>query len=238
MVTGSPPYLGPFVKDRHLSTFDLSTAWGRFRTNWHYFWADHAFLRLGFQNAHWISPELVRTNQPWPFQLAWWKKQGIKTVINLRGGFDASFYALEKDACERLGLKMVDFTITSREVPTRARVLGAKELFDSIEYPAVMHCKSGADRAGIMSVFYMHFRQGKPIREAMKELSLRYLHVKQGKTGVLDYVFERYLEEGEPKGQSFVEWVESDAYDPVAMKADFRAQWIGTLLTEKLLRRE
>jgi protein tyrosine/serine phosphatase len=112
---------------------------------------------------------------------------GIKTIINLRGGFDASFYALEKDACERLGLTLVDFTVTSREVPSRARVLGAKEMFETIEYPALMHCKSGADRAGIMSVLYSHFRLGQPIREAMKQLSLRYLHVKAGKTGVLDY---------------------------------------------------
>ena len=44
--------------------------------------------------------------------------------------------------------------------------------------------------------------------------------------------------EGEPKGQSFTEWVESPAYDPDAIKADFRAQWLGTLLTDKLLRRE
>ena len=37
--------------------------------------------------------------------------------------------------------------------------------------------RSGADRAGIMSVLYMHFRQGKTIREAMDQLHLRYLHV-------------------------------------------------------------
>jgi protein tyrosine/serine phosphatase len=221
-----------------LSGFDLSTPSGRRRAYLDYFLADHAFLRVGFQNAHWVSPELVRTNQPWPFQLAWWKKQGVRTIINLRGGFDASFHALEKDACERLGLNMVDFVITSREVPSRERVLGARDLFASVEYPALMHCKSGADRAGIMSVFYAHFRLGLPIREAMKELSLRYLHVKQGKTGVLDYVFERYLAEGEPIGQSFIDWVMSEAYDPDAIKADFRSQWIGTLLTEKLLRRE
>jgi protein tyrosine/serine phosphatase len=221
-----------------LSGFDLTTSAGRRRAYLDYLVNDHAFLRVGFQNAHWITPELVRTNQPWPFQLAWWKKQGVRTIINLRGGFDGSFYALEKDACERLGLTMVDFTITSREVPSRERVLGARDLFASIEYPALMHCKSGADRAGIMSVFYAHFRLGLPIREAMKELSLRYLHVKQGKTGVLDYVFERYLAEGEPIGQSFIDWVMSDAYDPAAIKADFRAAWIGTLLTEKLLRRE
>ena len=221
-----------------LAEFDLTTPKGRVATYLDYLWKDHAYLRLGFSNAHWISDELVRTNQPWPHQLAEWKRRGVKTVINLRGGFDASFYALEKEACERLGLTMVDFTITSREVPSRARVHGAKALFESIEYPALMHCKSGADRAGIMSVFYMHFRKGLSIRQALDQLHIRYLHVKQGKTGVLDYTFERYLAEGEPKGQSFIEWVDSDAYDAAAIKADFRAQMWGRLLTEGLLKRE
>jgi protein tyrosine/serine phosphatase len=101
-----------------------------------------------------------------------------------------------------------------------------------------MHCKSGADRAGIMSVFYMHFRQGKTISEALDQLHLRYLHVKQGKTGVLDYTFERYLEQGEPAGMSFLEWVESPMYDPAGMKADFRANMWGSLVTERLLKRE
>jgi len=218
--------------------FDLSTAGGRRKTYLDYLWNDHAYLRLGFQNAHWISDELVRTNQPWPHQLAAWKERGVKTIINLRGGFDASFHALEKDACSRLGLEMVDFTITSREVPSRERVLGARRLFETIAYPALMHCKSGADRAGIMSVFYMHFRKGKTIREALDQLHLRYLHVKQGKTGVLDYTFERYLAEGEPAGLSFLEWVESPMYDPAGMKAQFRSEMWGRLLTDGLLKRE
>lgn len=221
-----------------MAGFDLSTPEGRKRARRDYMWNDHAFLRLRFQNAHWISDELVRTNQPSPEQLAGWKAKGIKTIINLRGGFDGSFHVLEKEACERLGLTLVDFTITSREVPSRARVLGARDLFQTIEYPALMHCKSGADRAGIMSVFYMHFRKGKTIREAMDQLHLRYLHVKAGKTGVLDYTFERYLAEGEPAGLSFIEWVESPAYDPDAIKADFRAQWWGNMLTERWLKRE
>ena len=220
------------------NAFDMTTPSGRRRTYLNYLWNDHAYLRLGFSNAHWISDELLRANQPWPHQLAAWKARGIKTVVNLRGGFDASFYALEKDACARLGLTMVNFTVTSREVPSREQVLGAKRLYETIAYPAMIHCKSGADRAGIMSVLYMHFRKGLPIREAMDQLSLRYLHVKQGKTGVLDYVFERYLREGEPAGMSFLEWVESPAYDPVGFKAQFRAGMLGSTLTEKLLRRE
>ena len=221
-----------------MSKFDLSTPRGRLRTTADHLWNDHAYLRLAFSNAHWISDELVRTNQPWPFQLKAWKDRGIKTIINLRGGFETSFRAMEVDACKRLGLELVDFVIASRDVPTAEKVLGARDLFETVRYPALMHCKSGADRAGIMAVFYKHFRQGQSIREALSQLSPRYLHMKAGLTGVLDYIFERYLTEGEPAGQSFVEWVQSPAYDPVAIKADFKAAWWGTTLNEKLLRRE
>ena len=221
-----------------MASYDLSTLAGRARAYWDFMWGDHAFLRLGFSNAHWIGPDMIRANQPWPFQLKWWARRGLKTVINLRGGFDGAFYALEKDACERYGLRMVDAVMYSREIPSRERMMAAQELFQTIEYPALMHCKSGADRAGVMSVLYRHFHLGEPIREAVRELGFRTLHVRQGKTGVLDYMFERYLADAEPKGIAFMDWVMSDAYDPVGMKKDFQAAWWGTLLNDKLLRRE
>jgi protein tyrosine/serine phosphatase len=221
-----------------LTGFDLSTPAARRRAIADYLWKDHAYLRLGFRNAHWISDELVRTNQPWPFQLQAWRDAGIKTVINLRGGMNTSFRALEVEACNRLGLELVDFVVASRDVPTAAKVLGARDLFETIRYPALMHCKSGADRAGIMAVLYMHFRQGKTIREALAQLSPKYLHVRAGLTGVLDYIFERYLAEGEPAGLSFADWVQTPAYDPVAIKADFKAGWWGTQVTERWLKRE
>jgi protein tyrosine/serine phosphatase len=221
-----------------LPAFDLTTRRGRLITYLDYLWNDHAYLRLGFQNAHWLSPEMIRTNQPWPYQLERWKRGGIKTIINLRGGFDGSFHILERAACERIGLKLVNFTVTSRDAPTKAQVLGARDLFETLEYPAVMHCKSGADRAGIMSVLYAHFRLGQPIRQAVDQLSPRYMHVRQGYTGVLDRVFEIYLDEIEPTGLSFVDWVSSPDYDPVRIKREFRAQWWGKLLIDRMLRRE
>jgi protein tyrosine/serine phosphatase len=164
----------------------------------------------------------------------------VKTVLNLRGGgFETGFYVLEREACARLGMTLVDFPLGSREVPSRARVEGARALFETIAYPALMHCKSGADRAGLMAVLYRHFRLGEPIAEAMKEeLSLRTLHMRQGKTGVLDYALERYVRDIEPTGVSYIDWVRSDAYDPAAIKAEFQAGWWGSLVTDKLLRRE
>ncbi len=218
--------------------FDLTTPPGRRRAVLDYLWEDHAYLRLGFTNAHWISDELVRTNQPWPFQLRGWAERGIKTVINLRGGKETSFRALEVDACRRYGLEMVDFVVASRDIPTREQVQGARTLFEAVRYPALMHCKSGADRAGLMAVLYKHFRQGETVAQAASQLSLKYLHVRAGLTGVLDYWVNRYLAEGEPAGLSLEDWVSDPTYDPAAMKADFRAKWWGTLLTERLLRRE
>jgi len=221
-----------------LAAFDLTTPAGRRRAVLDHLWHDHAYLRLAFSNAHWISDELVRTNQPWPFQIAAWARRGIRTVINLRGGMATSFRALEVDACARHGLELVDFVVASRDVPSPEKILAARELFETVRYPALMHCKSGADRAGIMAVLYKHFRQGQSIRQALSQLSPRYLHVRAGLTGVLDYIFERYLAEGEPAGQSFADWVQSEAYDPARLKAEFRANWWGTQLTERLLRRE
>jgi protein tyrosine/serine phosphatase len=222
-----------------LARFDLSTPRGRLAAYLDYLWQDHAYLRLGFRNAYWIGPDLVRSNQPWPFQLRRWRDQGIRTVVNLRGGGHAAgFYALEKAACARLGLHLVDFPVSSREAPSRDQVEGAAALFETLAYPALMHCKSGADRAGVMAVLYAHLRLGLPLRQALQQLSLRHLHVRQGKTGVLDYTFERYFAEGEPAGLSFLEWVRRPEYDPRRIKADFQAAWWGTLLSERLLKRE
>jgi protein tyrosine/serine phosphatase len=221
-----------------VATFDLSTPGGRIAAYWDFFWSDHAYLRLGFQNAHWIGPEMLRTNQPWPFQLKWWRDAGIKTVLNLRGEPHKSHHAIEVDACRRLGLTLVDFRMNSREAPSLDEALGAKALFETIEYPCLMHCKSGADRAGIMAVLYAHFRLGQPIREALGQLSVRYGHFRQGNTGVLDYAFARYLAEGEPRGESLIEWLGRPDYDRAALKREFKANWWGRLLTEGLLRRE
>lgn len=226
-----------FPKKIHTKPFPTGTRWERFLTYLHYLWADHAYLRIGFTNAHWIDSQMLRTNQPWPFQLAAWKRKGLKTVINLRGGF-GSFYYLEKYACEKLGLKLENFGLSSRSIPTRDEILAAKALFERIQYPALLHCKSGADRAGIMSVLYCHLHLGQPIRQAKQQLSFKYLHMKAGATGVLDHLFEVYLTEIEPKGISFIDWVKSDAYDPDKLKAEFHAEWWGNLLTERLLRRE
>lgn len=226
------------AKEAAKGPIDLATDKGRKRARNELVWGDHGFLRVNFQNLHQISDEMWRGNQPSPEQVEEHvRERGIKTIINLRGASPKGYYLLEKEACEANEVELVDFQVFSRDTPTREVFHGAKDLFERIAYPAFMHCKSGADRAGLMAVLYMHFRQGLPIAEAKEQLSLKYLHVKHGKTGVLDYVFERYLVETASSGMAFIDWVDQ-VYDRKAVKADFQASGRGNLRIDEVLGRE
>jgi protein tyrosine/serine phosphatase len=217
---------------------DLATPAGRRRARKELIWGDHGFLRLRFRNLHRISDEMYRANQPSPEHIdAYARDLGLKTIVNLRGASPKGYYLLEKEACERNGIELVDFQMFSREAPPRESVLAAKALFDSIAYPALMHCKSGADRAGVMAVLYQHFRKGLPIEQAAEQLSRKYLHIREGKTGVLDYFFESYLKEGKPRGVSFADWIAAE-YDPKAIKERFLKTWKSKMNLDQLLRRE
>jgi protein tyrosine/serine phosphatase len=220
------------------SRFDLSTPEGRRRAEADLIWTDHGFLRAAFSNFHWIEAGVMaRANQPSPQAIARYAAQGFKTILNLRGPSDTGYYALEREACERHGLTLIDARMHSRDPPSREQVARAKALFETIAYPALMHCKSGADRAGAMAVLYKHFKMGQPIGEAVEQLRLKYLHVKQGKTGVIDYFFQRYLDETRESGKSFERWVAED-YDQKAMKGTFVGEWWANILVDRILRRE
>lgn len=220
------------------SRFDLATPQGRRRARADLIWADHGFLRSRFSNFHWIEEGVMaRANQPSPEAVARYAEMGFKSILNLRGPSSTGYYALEREACAEHGIAMIDARMHSREPPSVEQVRRAKDLFETIQYPALMHCKSGADRAGVMAVLYAHFQMGLPIEQAVEQLSLKYLHVKQGKTGVIDYFFDTYVEAARESGKPFMQWVEQD-YDKPKVRADFKAEWWANILVDKILRRE
>ncbi len=219
-------------------SIDLATTAGRRRARAELIWGDHGFLRMRFRNLHRISPEMYRANQPSPEHIAGYANDlGLKTMLNLRGESAKGYYLLEREACARHGVKLMDFQVFSRDAPTPESVLAARDLFDSIQYPALMHCKSGADRAGLMSVLYMHFRCGQPIQQAINQLSFKYLHIRAGKTGMLDFFFDTYLKDGATKGKTFADWVATD-YDRQALKAAFLKDWQSRLNLDRVVGRE
>lgn len=228
----------PGRKRRPHIAADLSTVPGRARAEREMTLSDHGFLRESFQNLHQISDEMWRSNQPNPRQIAEHARvRGIKTILNLRGDSTKGYYLLEKEACEAVGIELVDFRVYSRDTPTVERVFEAKQLFEDIAYPALMHCKSGADRAGLMSTLYMIFRMGEPVSVAARQLSKKYLHMKEGKTGLLDAFFEAYVEAEAATGIGFEDWLKTE-YDREKLKSDFLNSGQGRLRLDWLLRRE
>lgn len=198
---------------------------------------DHGIFRLFYLNKHALDDRCYRAAQPAPHDIAALSRQGIRTVVNLRGERLCGSYWLERAACARHGITFVNCQVRSRAAPSREELRGARDLFASVEYPILMHCKSGADRAGLMSVLYMHLQRGQPIAEAMKQLSLRYGHIRQADTGVLDAFFERYLSDTANKPMPFFDWVET-IYDPDDVKNRFVAQGWANRIVNGILRRE
>lgn len=198
---------------------------------------DHLFVRLVFPNRHRLSGEAWRAAQPLPHQIRDAARRGVRTIVNLRGQVDTSTYAIEKEACEAAGLALHDFRIRSRAAPSREEVLGARALFASVEYPILMHCKSGADRVGLMSALYLHTRQGVPIAEARRQLSLAYGHIRYADTGVLDHFLDAYVEYASHTPIEFYEWVET-VYDPEEVTARQHSHSWANRIVDTIFRRE
>jgi protein tyrosine/serine phosphatase len=218
--------------------FDLATPAGRLRAWADALLVDHGVLRILWRNRAWVVPGLIaRSNQPLPWQIAAEGRAGIRTIINLRGnrprcGSDA----LGREAAARAGITMIDAPFESRGAPHRDRLLRLAGLLETAATPMLIHCKSGADRAGLIAAVILLLRGESP-EAAARQLSWRFGHVKAGKTGILDLFLARYAAAREASGIGFLDWVR-EGYDEGALRRDFQAGRLGSFVTDRLLRRE
>ncbi|MFV0299221.1 MAG: fused DSP-PTPase phosphatase/NAD kinase-like protein [Hyphomicrobiaceae bacterium] len=198
---------------------------------------DHGIFRLAYLNLHKLGHNTWRSAQPAPHQIDNIARLGVRTIINLRGPRLCGSYWLEQQACRRNGITLIDYQVRSRAAPSKQEVLGARDLLRSIKEPLLLHCKSGADRAGLMSTLYLIAVENLPVEQAMRELSLKFGHIRQSDTGMLDHFFDVYLEESKRRPIEFFDWVET-VYDPDAVKNSFHAKRWANVLTNGILKRE
>lgn len=221
---------------------DLSSRLGRLWAWLDMHLVDHGFVRAVYNNFHALGGGMYRLSQPSPAQIRTYQRElGIRTIVNLRGDHGYGSYPMEVQACQDAGIRLIDHRMYSRQPPTREVIEATREIFEGIQYPALLHCKSGADRAGLASVLYRHFHLGEPIAQARRELSWRYGHFRMGQTAVLDYFFDRYEQDNAREPIAFIDWVRT-RYDKVQLHHDFHRQrrenGLGDWLIDKLLRRE
>ncbi len=198
---------------------------------------DHAVFRAVWTNLSPVLPgRLYRSNHPTPATLAAATKQlNLRTLVNLRGPRFCGSDALSREAAQHLGLEHVDMAFESRGAPHRDRILRFAALYPTLAFPVLMHCKSGADRAGLASGLALMF-EGGMAADALRQLSWRFGHWKTSRTGILDAFFHRYARDAEGR-LPFLDWVR-DEYDEAALKRDFVAHGLSSFITDRILRRE
>ncbi len=194
-------------------------------------------FRLVWANTAEVVPgKLWRGNHPTPARLRRLvQRLGLRTVINLRGHRRCGSDALSRAEAARLGLVHIDMAFESRGAPHRERILRFYEIWRSIETPAFMHCKSGADRAGLAAGL-VHLFDGGTSAQALAELTWRRGHFSRSPTGILDAFFYLYATQAEGR-LPFLDWVRNE-YDEQALRASFHAGGLATFLNDRVLARE
>ncbi len=197
---------------------------------------DHAALRLTWRNWGVVEDgRLYRSNHPLPFQLrAAVRRHGIRTLLNLRGHREScGADALSRREAARLGLVHADAPFESRGAPHRERIERLAAMLSHLPEPILIHCKSGADRTGLIAAIWL-LLQGRGPEEATRQLTWRHGHVSAARTGILDAFIAEYTRAW-PK--PFLQWLRED-YDEDRLRTNFRSRSWANLLTDGILRRE
>ncbi len=198
------------------------------------------FLSNLYLNFHKVDDNLYRSAQPTKKQLEKLiDKYGIKTIINLRGKEHIKDLKYEEEITTEKGVKLINIKLNSRGFPKKEDFFKIYEIFNSIEYPALIHCKSGSDRTGLVATLYLHLIKKIPLKKALKQLKFfPYGHIKYSQAGKLDFIFEKYLEFNNKNPISFLDWIKH-YYDKDTLSKEFKQKSLFLdFLNEKILKRE
>lgn len=222
--------------------FDLEDRYDR-KIAWFYsmFFEDHNFTNYFRFNFHKVSNGVYRSSQPTMKKLEELKnKYGIKTVINLKSENRKSAYFLfEEEKCRKLGLKLINVNIRSREMLTTKELLEYKRIMEEeMENPTLIHCKAGADRTGIFCTLYQYFIEKRDIKDTNQLKFLPFGHVKYSKAGRSDYYFEQFTKYKQDNPNiDLITWSREVA-NLKKMKEEFKINFLANFLNDKILRRE
>lgn len=146
-----------------------------------------------------IAGELYRSARPTPELIAkWHERYGIKTIVNLMGAHPESrWYRAEQAAAKANGIALIDYKMSAERDVSAGEVEEILSMLSNAERPILVHCRSGADRSGIVSAFYVAGVAGGSEYYAELQLTPFFGHLP---FGFLDsYAMDRSFERAEPR---------------------------------------
>ena len=154
----------------------------------------------------WNVPAMAVDNLP---ALDRWSRQPVivvptvhdkAPVIDGHVDFKEWYYA-ETNAALKLGVQYYDYQLSASHELTDAEMEKLVNMVRNAPKPLLIHCKSGADRTGLVGALYLYSVEGKPAETADHELKLLYGHVPYlfwRNTIAMDHSFWRYVNDHAP----------------------------------------
>lgn len=180
-------------------------------------WLERPLLR---NNIGVVDPgKVYRSSQPKGNLDRLIRRYALASVLNLRGGTEADWwYKAEVEAAKRAGASYYDVPISASRRPGRRELIAIVKLLQTCRYPLLIHCKSGADRTGLVSALYLLAIKGEPPETAHHAFSLVYTHIALFGPEKLHEPIHEYEAWLKRQGlthsrERFVGWLETD-FDP------------------------
>ena len=105
------------------------------------------------------------------------REHNIRSVLNLRGAHPGQAWYDEELAMSRsLGVAHYDYALSSHRFVTRQQIGEVLDIVREAPKPLLVHCKSGADRTGLVSALYRFAGEGASADQADREPCLVYGH--------------------------------------------------------------
>jgi len=122
--------------------------------------------------------------------------QGIRAVLNLRGAHPGEpWYDDEVAVSKALGVAHFDYGLSAYRMLTDSQMADVLGIIRHAPKPLLVHCKSGADRTGLVSALYRFAVEGKNAQEAEQQLTLLYGHFPYltSRTRAMDDSFQMFV---------------------------------------------
>ena len=149
-------------------------------------------------NFHMVAPDrMYRSRQLNKAELLHYiKTYQIKSIVNLRGvNAGSEWYQDERRVEQELGVTHYDYGISANRDVSNEDLSAIMGILRDAPKPILIHCKSGADRTGLIAALYQYAQEGRSAEEATGQLSILYGHLPffWNSTAAMDRTFQRYV---------------------------------------------
>lgn len=120
----------------------------------------------------------------------------IKSIVNLRGkNVGSDWYQDEIRLAHELGVTHHDYGISANREVSDEDLNAIMGILRETPKPILIHCKSGADRTGLIAALYQYAERSRSAEEAVGQLSMWYGHLPffWNSTAAMDRTFWRYV---------------------------------------------